>query len=118
MLLCRFSHSLDSHGCFDRDDSRGTAQTGVRILDDEASLEPGNFARQAGSLRGVQHRVEILLGRGRFVLRILAAVGEDVMGREFFVRALRAKQVGARGYLMRSSRVAPISHAIRPTFLA
>jgi len=66
--------------------SRRAFQAVVRILDDEASAETGDFAGQAGKTHGVQHLVEILVGRRGFVFRIGAAVGQYVLEREVIGR--------------------------------
>ncbi len=67
---------------------RGTLETGVCVFDDESSFEPSNLTGQTGELDRVQDGVEILVGGRRFVLRILAAVGEDVVRHEFIVHGL------------------------------
>jgi hypothetical protein len=59
---------------------RSPFQARVRVLNDESRFEPSDFTGKPCSFDRIQHGVEVLVGRWRFVLRILAAVSEDVVG--------------------------------------
>src|SRR5437016_5318623 len=71
--------------------SRRTFQARVRIFDDEAGFQPRHLAGQTGGFHRVEHRVEVFVGGGCLVLRILAAVREDVVRYEFIIDGLLIK---------------------------
>ena len=60
-------------------------QACIRVFDDEPGFQPRDFAGQACELHRIEHGVEILVGGGRLVLRIQAAVCEDVVRSELVV---------------------------------
>jgi hypothetical protein len=79
-------------------------QACIRGFDDEPGFQPRDFAGQACELHRIEHGVEILLGGGRLVLRIEAAVREAAfrnfspMGRsEATVQPLTAKAIEVKG---------------------
>ena len=51
----------------------------VAVFNHKASFQPGDLTRQTGRFDAAKHFLEILVCRRRLVLRILPAVGEDVV---------------------------------------
>jgi hypothetical protein len=49
-----------------------------------------------GKLHGLQHLIEILVGRGRLILWIRAAVGQDIVGHEIVVHGFLIQSADGR----------------------
>lgn len=51
----------------------------IAVFDDKAVVQAGNFGGESGGFHGPQNFVEVLVGRRRFVLRILSTVAQNVV---------------------------------------
>src|SRR5438552_17852458 len=68
-----------------------TTQARIGILDHETRFQPRYFAGQTSQLHRIEHGVEVFVGGGGFVLRILAAVRENVIRYELVIDSLLIK---------------------------
>src|SRR5438046_8396166 len=87
-----------------------TTQARIGILDHETRFQPRYFAGKTRGLHGIQYGVEVLVGRGRLVLRILAAVRQDVVRNELVVHDLLVER--AVGGLATQATACAVVHGV------